>query len=199
MSLLDFFRPQWQHSRPEVRAAAVRGITNSDLLAQIARTDKEKDVRIAAVRMLKDQRILADVARRDSNDSVRKAAVEQLKDQALLVQIAKADVNPSVRSHAVERLTEQAALLEIAWNDPNEGVRLLAAGKLINEGQAQAAYAELARSAGTAGVRQSAVWKLSDRALLAEVAKADSDPEVRRAATLRLGLLDRGPEAVPTR
>jgi hypothetical protein len=199
MSLLDFFRPQWQHSSPAARAAAVRGITNSDLLVQIARTDKDKDVRVAAVRMLKDQRILADIARTDSNDSVRKAVVEQLKDQPLLIQIAKADVNPSVRSHAVERLTDQPALLEIAWNDPNEGVRVLATGKLINEAQAQAAYAELARSASAVSTRQSAVWKLTDRTLLAEVAKADSDPEVRRAATLRLGFLGRGSEAVPTR
>jgi hypothetical protein len=199
MSLLDFFRPQWQHSQPAERAAAVRGIVNDDLLAQIAKTDKDKDVRVAAVRMLKSQTVLVAVARGDSSDAVRKAAVERLTEQALIVQIAKDDVNPSVRSHAVERLTDQAALLEIAWNDPSEGVRVLATGKLVNETQAQGAYAALARSASAASTRQSAVWKLNDRALLAEVAKADSDADVRRAATLRLGFLGRGPEAVPTR
>ena len=86
MSLLDLFRPQWKHSRPAVRAAAVRGINNSDLLAEIARTDSDRDVRIAAVRMLTSQTVLVSIARSDGNDGVRKAAVEKLKDQALLAE-----------------------------------------------------------------------------------------------------------------
>ena len=68
------------------------------------------------------------------------------------------------------------------WNHPEWRVREEAVGKLID----QAVLAEIARADEDESVRRAAVSKLQDQALLAQIAKRDKSNWVRELAVMKL-------------
>src|SRR5687767_13762410 len=86
MSLFDRFRqPEWKHTDPAVRSAAIRrlGPEDHEALAGIVRTEADVAVRRVAVRKLADVALLVEVAREDKDPGVREAAVEVLAGMAV--------------------------------------------------------------------------------------------------------------------
>jgi len=86
---------------------------------RIAKKDSVWRVRQAAVKKLTDQNVLAEVAKNDSDGDVRQAAVEKLTDRNVLAEVAKNDSDWRVRKTAFEQLGDRKnALAEVAKNDP---------------------------------------------------------------------------------
>ena len=86
MALLDFIRPKWKHSDPDVRLKAV---------AEMAENALEQLKTIAAT---------------DLDDRVRKGAIEKIDDENTLKSLAKdvpAAGTPDGRRAAVERRLSQ--------------------------------------------------------------------------------------------
>ena len=88
MSVIDLFRPRWQHSDWKVRKESVEKLTDQKILARIALTDKETRLREIAVSRLSDQKVLVSVAVKDPASEVALAALQRIdneKDLALYV------------------------------------------------------------------------------------------------------------------
>jgi len=103
MSLVDLFRPKWQHSNPAVRAATIASIADRGTLEAILDSNAPLDVReIAAERLFVDDHIRSHARR-----SVREAAVQVLRNQTLLRAIAENDADSAIRAQAVGRLEPQ--------------------------------------------------------------------------------------------
>src|ERR1035441_4504840 len=107
MEFMDLFRPKWRHSEANVRLAAVRMLTDQNILAQVAKTADFDDVRIAAVEELNDESVLTEFAGADRNWDVRLAAVRKLTDQGSLAIVAKFQSAVHVSLAAVNKLTDQ--------------------------------------------------------------------------------------------
>jgi tetratricopeptide (TPR) repeat protein len=156
MPLGNWFRPNWKHSEPSVRKAAVERLDDKAVLADIAMHDEHPGVRQAAVHRLDDEAVLAEIAVHDEHPGVRQAAVQRLDDEAVLADVAMHDEHPGVRETAVERLEDPAALAEVAMQNDDPAVR------------------------------EAAVERLADAVVLADIAVHDADPGVRQAAIDRL-------------
>ena len=76
MGIVDFFRPKYKHSDVKVRLEAVRALTSdeADILATIARSDKDAAVRRLAIEKLDEVEVLAEIAERDDDRGVRDLA-----------------------------------------------------------------------------------------------------------------------------
>ncbi len=61
MSIADWFKPKWKHSKPAVRLAAVEELTDQNVLARISRNDEDREAREAALKRVTDQRVSADI------------------------------------------------------------------------------------------------------------------------------------------
>ncbi|HEY1205238.1 MAG: hypothetical protein ABSH46_11105 [Bryobacteraceae bacterium] len=154
-------------------------------------------VRQAAVKKLHKQKTLASIAKYDKDSDVCAAAVENLTDQAILVDLAENGYYETVRGHAVRNphLADQAVLARIAksgsrgagWTSAMETACWAAVGKLTD----QALLVEIAKNRNhTARSEAASNRHLTDEALLAELATKDEDSSVRVHAVRNPNLTD---------
>jgi hypothetical protein len=160
MGLMNLFRPKWKHS--------------------------DSDVRQDAVKLITDHTLLAEIAQQDDSGYVRCEAVRKLTDQALLAKIAQTDDDSRVRENAVRWLTDQVQLAEVVKRGRHLLTRMEAASKLADQELVQSMYAEIARTDDDRYMSLEAVWKLTDKSVLAELALNSRHPEVRRNAVSQL-------------
>jgi hypothetical protein len=85
MSIIDLFRPRWQHSDWKVRMESVEKLTDQKKLSKIALTDKESRVRESAVSRVSDQKVLVSVAVKDPASEVALAALQRIENEKELV------------------------------------------------------------------------------------------------------------------
>src|SRR5262249_9102114 len=115
MALLDHFRaqPRQKHPDPAVRLAFVQGIPidERDLVAEIARVDRDAGVRGEAAAKLRDPTRLAAVAASDADESVRADAVAMLREIAL---DAFEGLTEAVSLAAVDAIADMRVLATIA-------------------------------------------------------------------------------------
>lgn len=129
MAILDLFRANWKHSNPNKRIEAIKNLTNQNLLADIAKNDKDYSVRQVAYRMLgkeKSQEALADIVKNDEDEKLRKKAVKKLTSRSLLADIAANDKDYSIRQVAYRILGQeksQEALVDVVKNDKDENIK----------------------------------------------------------------------------
>ena len=99
-----------------------------------------------------------------------------------------------------EPLSGQELLADVARNADDPAVRLSAAEQLDEQHRAvaQEVFADLAIHAFHANVKQRAVRRLTDPALLAKVAKTANDSDVSRAALQKLAEVAEAEAAVPS-
>jgi hypothetical protein len=144
---------------------------------------------------------------RHSNWQVRKAAVETFsipslmgpiarRHQTILAKIARKDTAPVVRMAAIERLVDFDTRLEIATKDPNPEVRKAALKSrtlaLEVPGFGSNNHPLLVRIAeldDDPSVRILAVEQLNVLQILTNIAKWNSNPDVRAAALRRIDKL----------
>ncbi|MDR2981420.1 MAG: WD40 repeat domain-containing protein [Puniceicoccales bacterium] len=173
-----------------VRATLVGSLADQKLLEKFATDTKESQpVRSAAVEKLTDVRVLAGIATNDEDDAVRKLALSKLPDneQSLLVDIIKNAANaesPLGAVEALKKLNDQRLLADVATTTTLRIIREEAIDKITD----QFVLAALARPGGEtdAEIRLLALWRLADKALLADIAKNDPAESVRNAAAAKL-------------
>lgn len=181
MSFLDLFRPKWQHSDPEIRAAAVRALGNGDgaLLAKIARSDVDAGVRRAAIKKIDEPGLLGEVAAKDEDAELRRIAGEKLT--RILVAQASGGTGPAAVA-ALGELTSEQAVVDVAKHAVDEEVRRVALDRLRDT----AAIVEVARAAKEATMRVAALAAIDDQDVLCEIAMQDASKEVGLAVVERL-------------
>lgn len=160
------------------------------LLADVARNARDFVARNLAVSRLQDQSLLADIAKSENpifleKNSLSMAGFEWSRQRGLHI------APESTRTYAVrrrvwlvERLSDQALLAQIAKSasdPPSDLGRAVEPRRTFECEDRTSLLHPLGRSL-TCAVRRAAVKKLADEALLAEIARADPDWEVRRAA-----------------
>jgi len=151
-------------------------------LAKIAKSNKDERTRFMALRRLEDQVFLMEIAtnNEDENERIRYEAAQRLNDQALLEEFAKNFKDKHARQRAVCSLTNKVVLLEIAQNDNEAWIRFEAIRKL-GDNELLAKFAKDKKN-DDGGARLHAAWQLEDLATIAEIAKNDENPHVRRHA-----------------
>jgi hypothetical protein len=164
MGLTDLFRPKYRHSDAAVRADAVRqmGADEADLVARIARDDRDA--------------------------SVRRIAIDRIEDPGILADIAAKEPEPGLRDHARARAAGLWAARVLAADRPDAAETALAGLAHIGE---QRALADVAARAADADVRAAALGKLTEARALADLARnASAYPGTRRAALERINDLE---------
>jgi uncharacterized DUF497 family protein len=168
----------------------LKKITDPQLLAPLVREARSDIVRVEAAGVLNDQAALADFAQNIRDEYAAERAVEKLTDQAALSQAAENGRSLKTRKAAVSRLTDQQALEKIVRMERMEDVRILALDRL--DDRCQQVFADAARDslltegmntavAASGRLRMSAVRRLTDQKLLAEVAKITDPDKARRS------------------
>ena len=180
MSILNLFRPKWQHSDSNVRLQAVQSLNSGDqeILATVARSDQNVEVRRAALRKLTVPNVLRDLAQSESDSENRSIAQTRLQDEwvrhlktfqgtlgALEMEMLKVmegsrhvedllrnAVSSTVRGSLVQSCTKQGLLVQVALKDLDESVALQALAGIDRENL----LAEVAGHSRHASVRQKA-------------------------------------------
>lgn len=176
----------------DVREAAVsnRYLADQALLGTLANNDRDSGVRVTAATRLNDkslaQAIIGDIATRGEHARDRQRAVDFLVDQAVLARIAKTDTDGSVRQAAADQLNDQA-LAQTIYFDIATTCDWPCGRTVVNNPKFtdQTLWAKIAKNENVLYlVRQDVVARLTDQAVLAEVARKDDNSNVRMAAVL---------------
>ncbi len=180
MGLADLFRPRHRHSDPAVRRAAVRLITDADVLAALVRTDGDPEVRRLAIERLERPALLAAIAREHVDREVQARAAARAA--SLWVDLAcRADAAAAAALAGLLELRDAAALAEVVTRAADPSVR----GRALDAIDDPRALATVVRAARDDVVGGRAMARIHDRDVLGDLAI-----ELTRA-TLALAALDR--------
>jgi hypothetical protein len=176
---------------PDVRKSHVRKLTDGALLAKFALEDKDAAVRGLAVDGLTDQALLGKIAVEDQDADVRRIAAAHLTDGALLAEFALEDKDATISGFAAMKLTmvltgANGGQLLVKAPGAREAGLFMVPNLPLARPMDQASLARLAIESKDPTLRRAAVGNLTDRALLAKIAAADQDVNVRGAAKQRL-------------
>ncbi|MFQ5791560.1 MAG: DUF349 domain-containing protein, partial [Acidobacteriota bacterium] len=185
MSMLDRFRPKWQHSDVEVRASAVRRLRKEDteLLSAVARTDPDARVRRIAVKKLETPRLLLEIGEKDPDPGLREYATERAYH--LLVAIAAEPGDPGECGRALSLLAQPKHLAEVAQKAKHEPIRRAALERLMQSSDTKT-LAEVARAAQDPSIREAALAQLSDPSVLRALTGAEVDSDLALKAVERI-------------
>src|SRR5690349_8044759 len=116
MGITDFFRPKYRHSDVKVRLEAVRalGSEDSDILASIARSDREPSVRRVAIEKLDEAEVLAGIARDENERSLRDLAGSRAASLWVTLACSGEPEQASAALDGLKALGDQRAVAEIA-------------------------------------------------------------------------------------
>jgi len=142
------------------------------------------------IALINDQFELTRVAQEARRWEAGYVAAKVLVDQPTLADVAKHGKHAIVRLIAVEKLTDQNVLTDIAINDEYPAIRVAVADRLTDQRLAQEVYADVAKLVyhkfwNNIGIY--AVKKLTNRILLADVAKNGKYDEIRKVACEKIG------------
>ncbi len=186
MGLTDLFRPKYRHSDAAVRADAVRqmGADEVDLVARIAREDRDASVRRIAIDRIEDPAILAEIAAKEPDPGLRDHARARAAD-LWVTHAAGADGLEAAHDAlgGLIRIGDQRSLAEVAERADNPAVRDVALSKLTEP----RALADLARSANAhASTRQAALGRIKDGDVLRAIAVDEQRKDLALAALERI-------------
>ena len=156
-------KPKWINADREIALEEIEKLSNQKTLAVVAKGADDWQVGLAAVKKLTDQKIIADVA--------KSVVVDDL-----------------VRITAVDILTDQSAIVDYVINARigTGSALVIAVGRLTDNVLAQRKYTELVKEATAWEVRKSAIENIADQVIIAEIAISDDMTLVREAAVMRV-------------
>src|SRR5687767_2500806 len=113
MGFFDLFRPRWKHSNADIRAEAVRQLTNEDLrlLTEVIKRDQDARIRRIALKKIDDPALLGEIAESDPDESLRRDAAEKAADLMLGTAVGE---HEAAASAALDKIQAQKALAEVA-------------------------------------------------------------------------------------
>ena len=109
----------------KVKLAAVKKLTDQQLLAELVCSAREDEVALAAAEKLEGQKTMEETAKAVNNTKVRKRLLERMPDREAAVDLAM-EFGGDYRRWAISRMEDQDRLYRIAWeeNDRFRGSRL---------------------------------------------------------------------------
>jgi len=189
MALFDLFRPQWKHSDPAHRLAAVRHLENDrqEVFLEAALSDEDAAVRAAAAKRLEGEARIRAVLEKTSDNAVKESLRKSLaKELADKIRSAGATVSGVEAEAWVTELRELPAgekiLEELACQSPSLILRKQALDALTHAG----AVLAVALKEQDATLALEALGRLSRDTHLQAVAKGAANREARQAAKDRL-------------
>ena len=185
MALFDFFKPQWKHSNPELRAAALRALEDDrqDVFLFVTLEDSDAALRLMASKRLNQETVLRqaldksldkgvqEYARRALNllltEKIKSAESSELASAKALLNELKADTKaieviatgaklPELRREALGLLTHASSLLTIALEEEVTDIALSALARLSRDTHLQS----VAKSAKSKEARANAKARL---------------------------------------
>lgn len=198
---------------PEVASVVVEKITDSQTLATLVREAASDYTRVAAAGALGDQAALAELARNRRDIGIRRNAIEKLTDQGALAEIAlEKGTMDSIRMLALDKLDDQRALAKIAMHDHNETMRRKALVRIsdqhllgeiakVEDGakarraaprefgarvDGRSELATMSREKMVERFARDAAKKITDQAILADVAANAGYVDVRKSALKKI-------------
>lgn len=182
MNPLDWLRPPWRHSDPEVRIAAVRDMGPMDQarLESLARKDPDARVRRAAIKKLDDAPVLEQLASSEPDEMARHLAAERAQERR--VHTAVAGSTEAECAAALAGLTDERSLTTVANGAAHESIRQSALSRITNEKALRA----IARDATDAAIRRAALARISDPTLLRGIAVGDGPVELALLALAQI-------------
>jgi len=182
MALLDWIRPKWKHSDPEVRLRAVQeiGIDRLDCLKAMVNQDPDTRVRLAALSRIDDERFLCEVASEQRDTPVGLQARRRL--DGICFDRIQREGDAQVRLKLLRRLEEPDILARIACEIDDPDIRVAAARRIDNP---EILCAITARNCGPK-TGLAIVERISDVDLLRRIAGQASSKKVQKAAETRL-------------
>ena len=116
--MLNWFRPKWKHSNPDVRKASLDEIKDPGVLVGIIIGDSEWFIRHDAMAVLRamqpDESHYHRLMRESGDEEIRRKVVKVMTDEAELRRVAENDKYRYIRDAAEHRLNE---LRTGMWND----------------------------------------------------------------------------------
>lgn len=177
-----FFRPQWQHSNPKKRIAAVAGLDPADdeqrrLLRELAFNDEDRQVRQAALGRLATLELWYLAGHQDADAGLRKHALAQVSSRLCDASADVAKVSDFV-GHC-----KDSKLIESLWRQlPHAQARQAALTRLHKE----RLFADAADHDADSALRLWAAAHIDSDKLLARLAKKARDPQVAAQAQARI-------------
>lgn len=167
--LARFFKPNWQHTKPEKRIKAIAKLRAADIkaqsiLSQLALADQDELVRLSATEKLSNLNILITISKQESSSSVLQQALHKIS-QILLDQDSSSSIDE--KKVALSALSDSNLLTHIALNSGEEALRTQAIEQLA-DCESLAIIAEKSQRAGT---RVQATEKISDPEILEQLSK----------------------------
>ena len=132
MRLFDSInRPQWQHSNPDIRKAAIDELDDQAVLVELVNTDSDPGVRAHALSRVSDSDKLdelADTLSQPLREQARSQRLNQLledpaklasiEDDAVLVRIASLSEGSELIGAAMGRVFSSEVRMDVAGNHP---------------------------------------------------------------------------------
>lgn len=182
----SLFKPKWQHSKPDVRIAAISQFRSDDpeqlrILEQVARNDAVPAVRIAALQRLQSIETLVAIIQNERDGDT------QQKAQSHLMSLLGPDIAPTAAVNSLVKALTPDNVMQLLERTKNQafGEHLLAT---IDD---QAVLASLATKLPLAVLRQAAAQRVETQALLEDMLKAarGKDKSVYRIAKDKLDVI----------
>ncbi len=198
MGFMDFFKPQWKHSDPSVRAAAIRGMDDDhqDALLAMALEDEDPANRAADARRVKDTAMLRRLKDRSNEKLVKDLAAKQLLEN-LAAAAKSGSEDPESLAAAKAALAEigdeQRTLEDVACNAASRAVREAAFLRLTHAG----AIHSVALGEADEGLALKAFAKVAKDSHFESLSRNAKSKAVRAAAKERLksAAAAKGPDA----
>ena len=182
MSLLDTFRPKWQNSNPEKRLEAIEELEAQDTLERIALSDESGDVRTAAVKKLTQIQVLLQISKNDSEAGIRRLAenryfeeiaktlknfrepanddvityINTIKDTRYAEELIKSMPSSELRQELVRRTSKANVLALAATKDAKEEI----AKEAVNRIESESLLADIAKNSKHTSARKIAAEKI---------------------------------------
>lgn len=175
MSLINFFRPKWQHNKPEVRAKEIKSFApeNQNIFAKVAINDESPQVRLIAVEKLIEQKALEDVVAIEKNAEVLKLAESKLNN--IYIKKIKSTEDTQEAEDLLSKINQKSHFEDLVKSANMSEIRALCVSKITKE----PLLAEVATHDTCALVAQKAVEKVTRIDLQEKIYSQAKVPAVR--------------------
>ncbi|HAO99939.1 MAG TPA: hypothetical protein DCQ83_07855 [Fibrobacteres bacterium] len=189
MAIMDFLRPQWKHSNPELRAAALRALQDDrqEVFLSVTLEDPDPALRLAASKRLNQETALRQALDKSSDKSVQDISRKTL-NQILTEQVKAASSQEldAARGWMKELQSIDKAVEDIARNARSPEIRREASAALTHA----SAILNVTLEEDVTDIALSALARLSREPHLQSVAKSAKAREARAKAKERLKVIE---------
>ena len=182
MDILDYLRPRWRRSDPEVRAAAVRemGAHDQARLETIARSDPNARIRRIAIKKLEDPESLDKLAQGEMDEDLRAFATERARE--IRASVASSDRALAECEAALACLSDERSLATIAMTAAHETIRHAALARTTGD----RVLRDVVRNAADPLIRRAALARIEDPKILQSIAVAEGQTDLALQALERI-------------